>query len=593
MNKLQPEWQEEVYAEKIDVGLWRQILRLARPYRRYIGWAIVSTVALAVGDAAFPYMTKIALDRFVIPQNTQGLGWFAAAYAGLVVFQSFNIYLFISMAGKVESGLTYTIRNEGFVHLHRLSFSFYDKRATGWLLARLTSDANRLGEIVSWSLIDLLWGAAAMLLYVVAMLVLNWRLALLTMAVIPPLAVASIYFQRQILRSYREVRRLNSRITGAFSEGIMGATTTKILSREEKNLEEFADLTRSHRAMSIRAATFSALFMPIVLVLSSVGTALTLWRGGTGVAFGTISYGVLAAFISYAGQFFDPVREIARIFAELQMAHAAAERVMGLLNTVPEIQDRPGLRNDWPKLRGAIRFENVSFAYNPQEPVLENFNLEVQPGQVVALVGETGSGKSTIVNLVCRFYEPTQGRILIDGVDYRERPLAWLQSNLGCVLQNPHLFSGTIRENIRYGKLTATDEEVERAAKLVNAHDFIMRLPMGYDTEVGEGGGLLSTGQKQLISFARAILADPAIFILDEATSSIDTETEQLIQKAMETVLKGRTSFVIAHRLSTVRFADLILVIRDGRVLEQGTHEELLKARGYYYRLYTNQFLAD
>jgi ATP-binding cassette subfamily B protein len=587
---LHHEWEEEVHADKIDLGLWRQILRLARPYRRYIALSIVSILGLAFGDAAFPYMTRIALDRFVTPQTTEGLGWFAAGFAVLIVLQSLNLYVFISMAGKVESGLTYTIRNEGFIHLQRLSFSFYDKRASGWLLARLTSDASRLSEIVSWSMVDLLWGAAAMLLYLVVMLILNWRLALITMVVLPPLAVASIYFQRQILRAYREVRRLNSRITGDFSEGIMGATTTKILSREEKNLEEFAALTSSHRATSIRAATFSALFMPIVLFLASVGTGIVLWRGGTGVAAGTISYGVLAAFITYAAQFFEPVREIARIFAEMQMAHAAAERVMGLLNTVPEIQDRPGLKNDWPKLRGGIRFENVSFAYNPEEPVLEDFNLDVQPGQIIALVGETGSGKSTIVNLACRFYEPTKGRILIDGVDYRERPLAWLQSNLGCVLQNPHLFSGTIRENIRYGKLTATDEEVERAAKLVNAHEFIVRLPKGYDTEVGEGGGLLSTGQKQLISFARAILADPAIFILDEATSSIDTETEQLIQEAMETVLKGRTSFVIAHRLSTVRFADLILVIRDGRVLEQGTHEELLKARGYYYRLYTNQF---
>ena len=585
------ELQEEVYEEKIDIGLWRQILHLARPYRRYILLCILSTVGLAVGDALFPYMTKVALDRYVIPQNTAGLGWFAAGFGLLVVFQSINIYLFIANAGRVESGLTYTIRNEGFTHLQRLSFSFYDKRASGWLLARLTSDANRLGEIVSWSIIDLLWGAAAMALYAAVMFTLNWRLALLTMIVLPPLAVASVYFQKRILRAYRTVRRLNSRITGAFNEDIMGATTTKILSREEKNLEEFQQLTMGHRAASIRAATLSALFMPIVLVLSSVGTALTLWRGGTGVVAGTISYGVLAAFISYTVQFFEPVREIARIFAELQMAHASAERVMGLLNTVPDIQDRPGLQGQWPKLRGAIRFENVSFAYNPQEPVLTNFDLDIEAGQTVALVGETGSGKSTIVNLVCRFYEPTAGRILIDGVDYRERPLAWLQSSLGCVLQNPHLFSGTIKENIRYGKLSASDEEVERAAKLVNAHDFVVRLPKGYDTEVGEGGGLLSTGQKQLISFARAILADPAIFILDEATSSIDTETEQLIQEAIETVLEGRTSFIIAHRLSTVRFADLILVIRDGKVQERGNHEELMKARGYYYQLYTNQFV--
>lgn len=591
MSKLDHELQEEVYEEKIDIGLWRQILHLARPYRRYILLCILSTVGLAVGDALFPYMTKVALDRYVIPQNTAGLGWFAAGFGLLVVFQSINIYLFIANAGRVESGLTYTIRNEGFTHLQRLSFSFYDKRASGWLLARLTSDANRLGEIVSWSIIDLLWGAAAMALYAAVMFTLNWRLALLTMIVLPPLAVASVYFQKRILRAYRTVRRLNSRITGAFNEDIMGATTTKILSREEKNLEEFQQLTMGHRAASIRAATLSALFMPIVLVLSSVGTALTLWRGGTGVVAGTISYGVLAAFISYTVQFFEPVREIARIFAELQMAHASAERVMGLLNTVPDIQDRPGLQGQWPKLRGAIRFENVSFAYNPQEPVLTNFDLDIEAGQTVALVGETGSGKSTIVNLVCRFYEPTAGRILIDGADYRERPLAWLQSSLGCVLQNPHLFSGTIKENIRYGKLSASDEEVERAAKLVNAHDFVVRLPKGYDTEVGEGGGLLSTGQKQLISFARAILADPAIFILDEATSSIDTETEQLIQEAIETVLEGRTSFIIAHRLSTVRFADLILVIRDGKVQERGNHEELMKARGYYYQLYTNQFV--
>lgn len=373
----------------------------------------------------------------------------------------------------------------------------------------------------------------------------------------------------------------------------MGATTTKILSSEEKNLEEFQALTSGLRASGIRAATFSALFLPIVLTLSSVGTALTLWRGGNGVVTGTISYGVLVAFISYTVQFFEPVREIARIFAEMQMAHASAERVLGLLNTEPEIKDPPGLTGEWPKLRGAITFEDVSFAYNPQEPVLDNFNLQVQPGQTVALVGETGSGKSTIVNLACRFYEPTKGRILVDGVNYRERPLAWLQSNLGYVLQSPHLFSGTIKENIRYGNLKATDEEVIRAAELVSAHEFIVKLPKGYDTEVGEGGGLLSTGQKQLISFARAILADPAIFVLDEATSSIDTETEQLIQKAIQTVLRGRTSFIIAHRLSTVRSADMILVIRDGKVQEQGTHDELMQAQGYYYRLYTNQFLED
>ena len=583
--------QEEIYEEKIDVKLWRQILRLAKPYKRYIAFSMLGSVAMAAGDALFPYMTKIAIDRFVVPQTISGIGWFAAAFLLLVVYQSFTVYIFIDMCGKVESSLTYTIRQVAFEHLHKLSFSFYDKRAVGWLLARLTSDVNRLGEIVGWGLIDLLWGGVAMVLYFIVMFSMNWRLALLTVCVIPILAVASVYFQRQILRAYRTVRHINSRITGSFNEGIMGATTTKILNREERNLNEFKTLTSGLRASSVRAATFSALFLPIVLVLGSVGTSLTLWAGGSGVVARTISYGVFVAFVSYTVQFFEPVREIARIFAELQMAHASAERVMSLLNTEPEIQDRRGLSEDWPSLQGAIEFENVSFAYNPQEPVLVDFSLQVQPGQTVALVGETGSGKSTIVNLACRFYEPTAGRVLVDGVDYRERPLSWLQGNLGYVLQSPHLFSGNIRENIRYGKLKASDEEVEQAARLVNAHEFIEKLPQGYATEVGEGGGLLSTGQKQLISFARAILANPKIFVLDEATSSIDTETEMLIQDAIRTVLAGRTSFIIAHRLSTVRSADVILVIRGGKVQEKGNHNQLMAAKGYYYRLYTNQFL--
>lgn len=583
--------QEEIHEEKIDVRLWRQILQLAKPYRRYILFAMLGSVALAAGDALFPYMTKIAVDRFVVPQNTDGLIWFAGAFLLLVLYQSASVYLFINMAGKVETSLTYAIRQAGFEHLHELSFSFYDKRAVGWLLARLTSDVNRLGDVVGWGLVDLLWGGVAMLFYSIVMFSMNWRLALLTVCILPILAVASVYFQRRILRSYRDVRRVNSKITGSFNEGIIGATTTKILSREDRNLEEFQTLTSGLRASSIRAATFSALFLPIVLVLGSIGTSLTLWVGGDGVVAGTISYGVFVAFVSYTVQFFEPVREIARIFAELQMAHASAERVMGLLNTEPEIKDQPGLGRNCPPLVGAIEFENVSFAYNPQEPVLTDFSLKVEPGQTVALVGETGSGKSTIVNLACRFYEPTKGRVLIDGVDYRERPLSWLQSHLGYVLQSPHLFSGSIRENIRYGRLQASDAEVEEAAKMVNAHEFITKLPKGYDTEVGEGGGLLSTGQKQLISFARAILANPSIFVLDEATSSIDTETEMLIQDAIQTVLKGRTSFIIAHRLSTVRSADRILVIRGGKVEEKGSHSQLMAAKGYYYRLYTNQFL--
>ena len=355
---------------------------------------------------------------------------------------------------------------------------------------------------------------------------------------------------------------------------------------------------------SIRAAIFSALYLPIILTLSSIGTALALWKGGNGVMENAVSYGTLVAFISYTIQFFEPVREIARVLAELQSAQASAERVLSMIDTEPEIKDSRAVEERYGKgygfkdtgispTKGNMEFQNVSFYYNAEEPILQNFNLKVKAGETIALVGETGSGKSTIVNLACRFYEPTSGKILIDGVDYKDMPLLWLHSNLGYVLQNPHLFSGTIRENIQYGKLDASEVEIVRAAKLVNAHEFIMKLENGYDSEVGEGGGLLSTGEKQLISFARAIIADPKIFILDEATSSIDTETEQMIQKAIDKALSGRTSFIIAHRLSTIRSADRILVIKAGAVIEEGNHHQLLKQKGYYYKLYTNQFLEE
>jgi len=599
------EFYEEQHEDKIDLMLWREILKFARPFRRQLVALIVLVSGVGLIDALFPYMSKVAIDRFVVPGTTEGIGWFLAAFLGIVLVQALNVYFFLSMAGKVETGLAYEIRKHGFRRLQELSLSFFDKKAVGWLMARMTSDVTRLGEIVSWGCVDMFWGSASMVVYTIMMFSLNWRLALVSLAVTPILVAVSLVFQKRILQEHRKVRRLNSRITGAYNEGITGATTTKIMSREEQNLAEFAELTGSLRASAVRAAVYSSLFMPIVLLLSSIGTGLVLWYGGSSVLRGTVSYGVLVAFVSYTLQFFEPVREMARVFAELQAAHASAERVISLVQTEPEIKDspevvaaygswnKPGRNPEWPPIRGDITFEHVSFAYNPDEPVLTEFNLEVKAGETIALVGETGAGKTTVVNLACRFYEPTSGRILIDGVDYRTRPLHLLHSNLGYVLQSPHLFSGTIMENIRYGRLTATDEEVIAAAKLVNAHQFTVKLERGYHTEVGEGGGLLSTGERQLISFARAILADPRIFVLDEATSSVDTETELLIQEAIKTVLKGRTSFVIAHRLSTIRSADRIIVIRDGRIQEQGTHDELMQARGYYYRLYMNQFVTE
>lgn len=595
---------EQDYTKRFDFGLWKKLFRYIKGYKKEA--LMLAAVMIGVGgiDAVFPMMTKEAVDRFVMQGTTAGLGRFALIYAGLVVWQAINVWLLIAIAGRMESGIAYDIRRAGFQRLQELSFSYYDRTAVGWMMARMTSDIKRLGEIISWSLVDAVWGVTMMVGMMAIMLWLNWKLALISLSVVPLLALASLYFQKKILKSYRDVRKTNSKITGAFNEGIMGARTTKTLVREEKNLEEFSGLTGSMRAASIRAATFSALFLPIVLTMGSVGTGLALWLGGQGVLLDTITYGVLVAFISYTVRFFEPISQLARIFAELQSAQASAERTLSMIETDPEIRDsaqvmaiygdsfRPKQEN-WEELQGEITFQHVTFAYKNGETVLEDFNLAIRAGESIALVGETGSGKSTIVNLACRFYEPTDGQILIDGVDYRERSQRWLHENIGYVLQSPHLFSGTIRENIRYGNLAACDLDIVRAAKLVNAHQFIMKLEKGYDTELGEGGGNLSTGEKQLISFARAILADPKIFVLDEATSSIDTEMEMMIQDAVERVLNGRTSFIIAHRLSTIRRADRILVIRDGKIVEQGKHRELMRQKGYYYRLYTNQFLDE
>lgn len=595
---------EQDYTKRFDFGLWKKLFRYIKGYKKEA--MILAVVMMGVGgiEAIFPMLTKEAVDRFVIPGTTKGLLGFALIYAALVVVQAFNVWLFIAIAGKMETGITYDIRKAGFQRLQELSFSYYDKTAVGWMMARMTSDIKRLGEIISWSLVDAVWGVTMMLGMMTIMFWLNWKLALISLSVVPLLALISLYFQKKILKSYREVRKINSKITGSFNEGIMGARTTKTLVREDKNLEEFSVLTGSMRASSIRAAIFSSLFLPIVLTMGSVGTGLALWLGGQEVLMETISYGVLVAFISYTVRFFEPISQLARIFAELQSAQASAERTLSMIDTEPEIFDRTEVaaiygdsfhpkRENWEELQGNISFQHVSFAYKNGETVLEDFNLEIKAGESIALVGETGSGKSTIVNLACRFYEPTTGEILIDGVDYRERSQRWLHENIGYVLQTPHLFSGTIKDNIRYGNLEACDLDIIRAAKLVNAHSFIMKLANGYDTVIGEGGSNLSTGEKQLISFARAILANPKIFVLDEATSSIDTEMEMVIQDAVDRVLEGRTSFIIAHRLSTIRRADRILVIRDGKVIEEGKHKELLKKKGYYYRLYTNQFLDE
>ena len=422
------------------------------------------------------------------------------------------------------------------------------------------------------------------------------------MLIVPLIAILTAYFQNKILHWNRKTRRINSQITGAFNEGISGARTSKTLVIEEHNINDFKSLTADMRQASIKTQVLSAIYIPSIMFLSSVATALVLTRGGYLSMQGLMEIGTLSAFTSYAVGIFEPIQQIARILADIISAQANIERVCGLLEEVPVIQDTPdvvekygdnfvGKTENWEPIRGDIEFRDVTFRYpDGNENILEHFNLKIPAGTTVAIVGETGAGKSTLVNLACRFFEPTEGTILIDGRDYRERSQLWLHSNIGYVLQNPHLFSGTIKENIRYGRLDATDAEIEAAAKAVSADTVVKKLENGYDSDVGEGGDRLSTGEKQLISFARAVLADPAIFVLDEATSSIDTQTEQLIQNAIARLLQGRTSFLIAHRLSTIRHADVILVVKDGKIIERGSHEELLRKKGYYFSLYTKQF---
>jgi len=598
------EFREEDYNKEFDFGLWKKLIHYLKPLKKEV--LILAIVMIGVGgiDAIFPLMTKYAVDKFVVASNIDGLLKFSLAYGVLVIVQAINVWLLIDYAGRIETTMSYDIRKAGFQRLQELSFSYYDKTAVGWLMARMTSDVKRLGEVISWGFVDSVWGMTMMLTTMVIMFYLNWKLALITLSVVPVLAVLSIYFQKKILKAYRKVRKINSTITGAFNEGIMGAKTTKALVREEENLKEFEAKTAKMRESSVKAAIFSALYLPVVLTLGSIGTSFALVFGGKDVLLTTISYGTLVAFISYTVHFFEPISQLARVFAELQSAQASAERTLSMIETEPEIQDSQDVieiygdifnpkSENWPELKGDITFKNVSFAYEDGERILEDFNLEIKAGETIALVGETGSGKSTLVNLACRFYEPIAGEILIDGVDYKRRSQLWLHSNIGYVLQTPHLFSGTIKENIRYGNLEVSDLDIIRAAKLVNAHQFIKKLEQGYDTKIGEGGGSLSTGEKQLISFARAVLADPKIFVLDEATSSIDTEMEQIIQEAIDKLLKGRTNFIIAHRLSTIRSADRILVLRDGEIIEAGNHQELLRTKGYYYKLYTNQFMKE
>lgn len=612
--------EESFTSTKFDWKVWKKIFGTMEPSKKYVIYSILCMFVLAGIDATYFYIGKFAIDSIIVPNlELSTFDWsklygFVALYLGFMAIQATMVYLFIVFAGKVQTELAYGIRKTAFRHLQELPFSYYDRTKVGWIMARMTADSSNLSEILSWGIIDLTWGLFSIVVLSTVMLLINWKLALIALAVVPLILLVSMFFQKYILKSYRSIRKVNSKITGAFNEGITGAVTTKTLVLEEPNFRDFDHMTNDLKKQSVRAAVFQGLYFPSILFLIAIGTALVYLTGGTmvinpdatvfGIALGTISIGTLYLFTSYVGQFFDPINNIAELYARFQQAQASAERVVSLIETKPDIVDSQqvvetyGTLFDMKKeafvpIKGDVAFRNVTFKYQVGENILTDFNLDVKAGESIALVGHTGAGKSTIVNLICRFYEPTQGSILIDGVDYRERSQSWLHSNLGYVLQTPHLFSGTVLENIRYGRLSATDEECVEAAKKVSAHDFIMSFEKGYETECGERGSRLSVGQKQLISFARAILADPKILILDEATSSVDTETERAIQLAIHKLLEGRTSFIVAHRLSTIVGADRILVLEKGEIVEIGTHRELIHKRGHYYNLYTNQYTEE
>ena len=601
--------EEDVFHPRIDWALWRKVLVFARPYRRWL--IALGTLGMLCGlcDAMLPIITGHLVDLIKFDGANAPVFKLGSLYLVTIAALATFIMIFIVVAGRITTGVSYDIRTAAFAKLQELPFSFYDKKAVGWLMARMTSDCSNLSRIMGWALLDLVWGTFILTTISVIMFRLNWKLALIVLLIVPPLLWICRFFQVRLLLTARALRKANSHTTAGFNEGIVGVRTSKSLVREEQNLVEFSELTSTMYKHAVSNALHSALFLPLVLAVCSIGVGLALWRGGFDVLAGAMTLGTLVTFLQYAAFIQNPVQELANMLTMIQGAQASAERIVGLLDTDPQIKDSPQVlaRIEAHKKNGAgnvaidgfpdhietVEFRNVTFSYNPNQDILRNFNLTVHAGQSIALVGPTGGGKTTIVGLLCRFYEPTSGQILINGIDYRERSLRWLQSKLGIVLQQPHLFSGTIKDNIRYGKLSANDQEIEEAAKRVNAHEFITALTDGYNSQVGEGGGRLSTGQKQLIALARAILANPQIFIMDEATSSVDTQTERAIQSAVERMLEERISFVIAHRLSTIRSADRILVIEAGQIVESGPHRDLIRRRGPYYDLYTHQFAQE
>ena len=579
-------------------GIGKIIPYLAR-YKKRVYAMLFCGLLGSVVDIAQPILQRYSINHFIGGGTLDTLPWFIAIYFGTILLSSAANYISCTDATCLEVWIDRDLRNDAFAHLQTLSFSYFNQNSVGYIHARVISDSSRIGTLFSWSLIDGVWQMTYLVGAIVVMLVINAKLALMVLTIMPIIVLLFSVFQSRLVRVNREVREINSKITGNFNEGITGAKTIKTLVIEDKIHDGFVADTAAMRKKTVRAAHLRGLFASTMGFASSLALAIVLWRGGYIAA---SEVGTFSMFMSYAQGMMEPVRWIIDSISDLITTQVNIERLSKLLETKSDVVDSPEVikkygdcfdpkRENWEPIKGDIEFDDVSFKYpDGDEYILEHFSLNIPFGTNIAIVGETGAGKSTLVNLICRFYEPTSGRVLIDGRDARERSQLWLHSAIGYVLQTPHLFSGTVRENLLYGNPNATDEDIRRALELVSAQGVVDKLENGLETDVGEGGDMLSTGEKQLLSFARAILADPRILVLDEATASVDTITEQKIQSAIDTIIHGRTSIVIAHRLSTVRNADLILVVDDGKIIGQGTHEQLMSRRGSYYRLYTRQY---
>jgi ATP-binding cassette subfamily B protein/subfamily B ATP-binding cassette protein MsbA len=568
----------------------RQLLGELRPYSRSLALALVLIALSALSQAGGPWLIGRAIDRDILGRDPAGLFRTMLLLLGVYVVGALAQRGQIQQVGSIGQSILASMRERIFERLLRLPLRYFDRRPVGDLMSRVTNDVDTLNQLLSQGFTQLLGSFFSLIGIVVAMLVLDWRLALVCFTIIPVMLLTNVFFARRARRAFRTTRETVGDVTAGLQEEIVGVREAQAFNRTEANIERFRERNAANRTANVQAVAITSAFAPAIDVLSTLSTAVVIGFGGYLVVTGTLTVGLLTAFLIYVQQFFRPVQLASQVYTQAQAALAGAERIYNILDEEPEPPD-PANKEKLDDVEGRIEFENVTFAYEPGRPVLYDVSFEVEPGQTVALVGPTGAGKTTIANLIPRFYDVGAGSVRVDGRDVREVERRSLRTRIATVLQEPFLFSGTVAENIGYGRSGASREEIESAAHAVSAHNFIAALPEGYDTTLGSGGGTLSQGQRQLVSFARAVLADPRILILDEATSNVDTRTEALIQEALRTLLKGRTSVVIAHRLSTIRNADTILVIESGRVAERGTHTSLLAAGGLYADLYRRQFL--